>query len=553
MHRFSRIFLAFLLFAGGSAFARPCPSAEDLAATGSEPGAQLAACVELASFTVATGRGPVNASIYGNPDADPELVARLQAGLIGSGTTLQSLGPYTVEPIDVYISPTPYVPGPDGGSAAATTQPSEEYGPGDPKSCVIAVFEGVYGWPTEYLAAHEFFHCVQYNEFGDHMLTERSAWWFESSADWFSSLAFQGLATLDFRVAEFDARSPTEPLTGMTYANVVFFWWVSQELGPLRVMDIIANTATGAGSQEDALASSITEGEFLKFVKDYLDRKIYQPGGRSIPSTPVIDLVFRAHNGGRLMITAPRFVVYRADLRFDCGEWHTKVMDTKGKYATQRWGEEEWEKLPTELPPNSGSDIDYLLAGAATAPEGFLFDFSADRDDCSRCVIPENSTGPAACLVGEWQLTSGGMGAQIGEMLGDVPELQGIDYPDLDNFLTLNRDGTFVVRTNDGGEMQAVSNAGEVFNSQMQINMERHGTWSIDGDRFEQCFTSFRDVEIEDTAISPQGVIEQFRATAFQGARPSYTTSRQFSCSDGVLSLTERALFAPDVTWVYEK
>lgn len=548
-----RVFCILFILGTGRAVAGQCPTADDLAQAGSYPGAALLNCVELASFSIPTGRGPIAGVIYGNPDANRFLVAQMQAALITSGAALQSIGPFGSEPVEVYISPTEYVPSPDGENAAAATLPSLDIGPGNPETCIIAVFSGVYSWPVNYLTAHEFFHCVQWNEFFDQMEADRAGWWYESSADWFASIVFQGGGALDRWVAEFDANSSEEPLTRMTYANVVFFWWLSQSFGPLRVMDLIGNMPVGAASQDDALAATLSEDEFLAFVQDYLDQKIRQPGGRVIPSVPTVDVIFNTRRGGELTITAPRFVTYRAGLRFACGEWSTRVVELQGRYGAQRDGQTAWGALPERVVPLAGDDTTYLIAGAATAPDGFSLTIEAEKDDCSRCVVPDFSTGPEACLVGDWHLTSGGMGAKIGEMLADVPELQGIDFPDLDGFLTLNADGTFTIRADDSGSMQVVSDAGEVFGSEMQINMQQQGTWSVRRDRLEQCYSANRQVNIEDRIIDPNGTAQVFSANEFLGARPSYTTKRRFTCVEGRLEITERALFAPTINWVYEQ
>ncbi len=533
-----------------------CPTQADLRELGSEPGAALADCVELASFEIPTGRGPVNAKIFGDTSVNPDTLSQMQRDLIRAGNALARMGRLSSAPIEVYLSPTPYVPDADGGDAVAVAAPSVDVGPGNPATCIFAVFTGEPLDFYAYVLAHEFFHCMQYFEFPRQMDmdAERTAWWTEASAEWFATFVFQGSSEADYYVAEFDSASPETPITSLSYSNIVFFWWLSQNYGLGSVTDLISQMPTTAsGSQEDALAGVINDQEFLAFVRDYLDGNIVQPGGRMIASVPLPGLRLAPRRGGRPTLSAPRFVVYRALISFDCGEWFVRELNKNGLYQVQRQPDWTWAELPPVVASDTGDDVDFKLAGGATTPEGFLLTFEAEKDPCTPCVTPDFTEGPAACLVGDWHLVSGGTGERIGRMLERIPDMQNIDYPDIDGFLTLTADGRFTLRADDSGSMETVTPDGKVFSADIQFTMERRGTWSLDRDRFEQCYVWDMDIHINETVTNPEGNSETLTANRFLGASMSYETRRRFTCSDGRLEITERAFFAPTIHWVYEK
>ncbi len=430
---------------------------------------------------------------------------------------------------------------------------SVDSGPGNPPSCIIVIYPnlGVDGY--KFVIAHEFFHCMQDEDFELQSYSSGADWWLEGTAEWFASRVERGTNYSDGWVDGFDELSAETPLTGMTYENVVFFWWLDQNFGPGRVIDLIRAMPTRDTSQDEALAGVLSDAEFLQFVEDYLDRKITQPGGRTAAVTPAQGHVYNVERDQTITIEAERFVTYRAILEFACGEWSAKVTREKGAYQTQRQPDLNWSELPAVFRSDSTGDIRFRVAGGAAQEGGLAIEIEAAKTPCIPCLTPDFSDGPEACLVGEWHLASGGMGAKIGKMLEDVPEIEGVDYPDIDGFLALRRDGTFTLRANDDGSLSATSPSGGLFSADISIKMEKQGTWSISGNKLIQCYTPLRNIKIDETVTDPDGVKQTITGNRFLGPAVSYTEKRQFTCADGKLNLVQRALLAPTITWEYEK
>ncbi|WP_428541662.1 hypothetical protein [Profundibacter sp.] len=531
-----------------------CPTAADLAATGTVPGAAiLADCLELARFDIPTGRGVVQGSIYGTPETDLNNVREIEEALVRSGNTLQRFLALGTEPIDVFVSATPYISDDTASDTGATAARSVTTGPDNPPKCVISVFPQAESAQYKYTIAHEFFHCVQFSDFSHAEGQLGTAWWVEGTAEWFASMVYQGTPYSDDWVAGFDSDSATTPITEMEYETVVFFWWLSQTYGPDRVVDLMEAMPRSRGSQEDALARVLNDSEFLKFVKDYLERKITQPGGRSSVSTPLEGERYKIDSETEMVLEAPRFVTYRAHLEFACGGWTTKTYDLKGQYATIRQPEIEWKELPVDFRSNSEGAIRFLVAGAATTEPGFRIGLQARKTPCIPCQTPEYSDGPQACLIGEWHLASGGMGAKIGKMLQDSPALGMVDYPDLDGLLIFRPDGTFTLRADDNGSMETKTPSGGIFSAEISLRLEKEGTWSVEGDKLIQCYMPIKSIEIEQTVTTPEGLTEKIEANRYLGPPLSYTEKRQFTCTDNRLDIIQKAFLAPTIEWGYEK
>jgi len=537
-------------------FSKPilaCPSARDLAGAGAEPGAAaLADCLLLAQFDIETGSDVVQGSIYGAPETDLALVRAAEQALVRSGRTLSGLGELGLDPIELYISPTEYSMEADDDDTLATAQPVRGTAADGARPCIIAAFPILTLAEYKYTISHEFFHCVQFSNFYRGNVQSGAEWWIEGSAEWFASLTYQGRALSDQWVAEFDDVSATTPVTEMEYASVVFFWWLSQNFGNGRVIGLL-NTMNGGDAQEETLASVVSEQDFLQFVTDYLEQNITQPGGRAAASTPLQDEIIEIRDDRDINLEARRFVAFRVLLKFACGGWDIIEQTRKGAYKAMRLPRSEWQELPAEFRSDSEAKIEYLLAGAATDGDGFSLSLKAVKQLCVPCQTPDYSAGPEACLIGEWHLTSGGMGAKIGKMLGDGPELSGVDYPDLDGLLTLRRDGSFTLQADDDGSMQTTSPSGGMFSADISISMEKEGSWSVSGDKLVQCYRPVKSILIDETVTDPEGGATRIIEDQYLGPKLSYTEKRQFTCEGGRLEIIQRALFAPTLEWVYER
>src|SRR5690606_38060170 len=181
-------------------------------------------------------------------------------------------------------------------------------------------------------AAHEFFHCVQASEFPDTYDRASSSWWVEGTAEWFANLVFPGTGTSDGFVSEFDSVSHDTALTAMEYESVVFFFWLGERQGSGAIGRLMrAVQQPGEPAQQDALAAFLPAEEWQDFAEAYLSRRIRQPGGRAIASSPFPGDIYVWGEGSHSHeISARRFILARAQLEFGCGVWSVGEQSVAG-------------------------------------------------------------------------------------------------------------------------------------------------------------------------------------------------------------------------------
>ena len=526
-----------------------CPTADDLEAGGSTPGLALERCYELGRFEIPSGRGNIPVTMFGTRRSDEQYIDLILEGLTFAGASLADIGPLTTEPLEVFISPTDYA---FEEGAAATATPSVDVGTGNPATCVIVTFPGVGGARYAFNMAHEFFHCVQFNEFSDQEQAGSNDFWVEASAEWFANITYPNSTFSDRFVDDFDHNSIETPLTQMSYDNVVFFFWYSARNSPAGVIELLRGMST-TGAHDDALAEFVSDEDLQQFAKDYFDKNITQPGGRTPPSNPRYTETVRWDEDETENFEAVRFRIYRARLEFACGEWEVEERDLEGMTTVMKLPDGDWEDVPDEVSSEDGEDITYRFVGVATGADGFSVEIEAKKKPCSLCPRIVEDDDPAACLVGEWHLASGGLGAKIGQLLNSSTELENVDYPDLDGVLILNEDGTFVARTDDDGHLESVTEGGDRIIGDVNFNFESSGTWGVNGERFEQCSLP-PDININLESLETRtGITSTINQNEYLGPQRENRTSRKFTCENGRLVLTEGGFFAPKIEWVYTR
>ena len=376
-------------------------------------------------------------------------------------------------------------------------------------------------------------------------------WWVEGSAEWFASFVFPGRSQSDADVAYFDEISPERPLTSMAQESVVFFFWLAGNYGPSMVMDLISAMPASGGEtgQQDALSGILSADAFQQFAQDYLDQRITQPGGRSIPSNPFPGDIYVWSESAEHTLQAPRFVLARFQLEFTCGIWTIERSDEKGTWKVNR-DDAGWEEMPASVSGSGGDPIRYRVAAFGSEGDGFQATINATRNACSQCDAPPVDDAVAACLVGHWQLVSGGYGEQIQHMLQAGGMFEDIQYPDLDAVLVINADGTFEYPGPPEDYNATVGTDQGPFMGMGTLAMASHGYWTVDGDQFQECGPA-PQAHINLRLIDPNGT--ESRIDTEGGPDTVIQRSRTFVCTGDALTFTEAIPFTPRVDWQYQR
>jgi len=534
-------FLIFILLSvsANTALARFCPIREEAEALGALD-LFLNRCVERARFDVPTAGAPIPVEIFSSPDATQRAIDVTKAAILKSGIALQTLGDYRSLPVVIYLSPRELaVADPNSLDSEydwGRTLVFDGYGDptGTPNHCGIAMFHQSAGDYFELTVAHEFFHCVQFTYFQQKMNNEGADWWYESTAEWFGNYVYSGTDNSDSWVASFDEDSANYPVTQLPYAGIVFMWWLENTYGARKIMQLM-EAMTPTGSQEEALAAFLTPEEMLKFAQDYLDQSIVQTGGRAIASSPNYGPEIR--NDADLHLDtdfeAPRFVLYRANLRLDCGQWRFSDNIASGLSAQEQNLDGNWAAFPPEVSSNDSGILDFQIAGIGTGPNGFNETLTADKSRCIPCEAAHyTDDGPEACLIGSWHMVSGGMGAFQAGVANYTGGFKNVDFPDPETSLTLNADGTFAVGPFDSGEFD-ILDRDRYEHIDMTIEMTRAGTWSATKYIFERCYEPGNGL-----SVSGSGNGNAF-SLAFDdlGTKQEFTSEKHYTCEGDHLDI----------------
>ncbi len=508
-------------------------------------------CVEAESFSIRTPDGPVEVRIVHEADYPGSdigiVVAEIRRGIERSEAGLLSIGQGTSDPITVFASR--LLPPPDA------TEDEEAEGAavvGD-DGCRMIVYPGVSGRADlAYLVAHEFFHCVQFATQGRaQVMSGRNVWWIEGSAEWFAVLAFPGSTNSRGHVAGFDETSSETPLTSMAYESVVFFFWLSQSFGAsmtMALMDAMPERGSAA-EQQAAILGLLSEDDLLRFAQAYLDREIRRPGGGAIGSNPFPGDIYVYDRSDEHEIEAEAFVLARAQLEFSCGHWTIRRNEELGRWRVKKPGE-DWNELPEHLEVAGPAPDLYRLAAFGPQPAGFRLKLEAERDACRGCDgVAAADEASRACLVGGWELVSGGYGEVIERMLRAQGILETVEYPEFFVELTIAADGSYETAGTTPHKLTVRNDEGELHTLQGDFTYETSGTWSVDGEELLMCEVSVH-AAIDDEMIDPDGDVEVVRAEGGPDSGP-LLRHRDFTCDGGSLVLVEDLPMAPTVTWVY--
>jgi len=502
------------------------------------------ACDEAVRFTIETPGGTRQVRIvYSTADLAPGLlrgVGDIRDGVERAAAALRSIGQGTTADITIWASDLA-APEDELGRTDAVARPIDAAG----SECVIAMYRGS---DTPFVIAHEFFHCVQYATVGEKTHRASSSWWAEGSAEWFANFTVPGRAHSDGDVGAFDSVSPNTPLTSMAQEAVVFFFWLSKTFGPSMVMAVMeAMPDAGEAAQQDALAGLLSDQDLREFAEDYLDRLIAQPDGRIIPSNPMEGDIYVWDDSTEHDLEADRFVLGRFQLEFACGDWSIERREEEGVWRVSL-DEDPWEDLPERL-SISGPDPDtYRVAAFGTDPQGFRVTIEATRNPCLQCETTPVDDEALSCLVGRWQLASGGYGEQIERALRASGQFESIEYPNLESELVISRDGTFEFPgPPEGYNAEVRTPGGDLVVGFGTLAMASNGQWSVDGDTLHMCQNPHR-AEIDLTIVNPDGDSGRLRTGG--GPPGAVQRSRDFTCGGGGLTLIEDGGF---VTWHYTR
>ena len=379
--------------------------------------------------------------------------------------------------------------------------------------------------------AHEVYHCYQFKYFAAQMAIDRgdNDWWLEATAKHFELLVY---GCPDPRwAAKYNRRAPTYQATEGGYENLAFFGY----LGKMEGFDVAAQSAflgampteNGEALQHQALAGRPEMGgRFHRFAQQFLDRTVPCVG-------PYLDdrgYVSSAIEGqGEILMQAGPFAtdiyevllkkgkVYR--MRFtpisggppgDANRVSFRQSGLVGDWQTVAAGE---SSLITGC---SGDSYLFVASNAGAGDEPFEFSIEFELDEQATAGIDGNCDGKCTtkawgftpvtldrCLVGEWELVSGGSLDYINrvtrfeeERNPDFKSFSGADGA-TGNRLSIRVDGTYEYGQGSAWreltlEQWTNREEGEFsrsFTREDYRTMPEAGVWDVKKNQFRMCAT----------------------------------------------------------------
>lgn len=308
--------------------------------------------------------------------------------------------------------------------------------------CFITQF-----WPMEsttrdyfmFLIAHEIFHCVQdaseYHATGG----SDSIWWREGTAEYFANLTYPGTSYSDGYVADFDLQSPRTPLNGMTYASVVYFFWLAQQEGPGAIVRFIRGMA-GGGNGLAAMQEHIPAAAWHDFGQAYLDGEIVAPGARPVPTSPTTGRLLRIDGPARPRVRTEPFVLHRERWTFVAGRvYQVEQTEIAPGVSVSFRQDDKWSAPPERVLACDEQQVFFVLATTTTERGEARYEIT----------VPEGlQTATACCMVGTWTPTEEARDGEIsflldvgGPALGAKGAGVECDAPTNDWTLTFGADG----------------------------------------------------------------------------------------------------------------
>lgn len=498
-------------------------------------------CVERLRLPVATRSGTREIRLLHDLSADwladEAMLAQFDRGVRLAVEELGRIGAFDMRNVSILLADD-FPPRADAETFttfAAWTLPDATGLEGECQVVIFLLGPGADARDAASVTAHEIFHCVQKANLSPELMTSHTAdrkggtWWMEGSAEWFASAAVPDLSDLQNRVDGFETASPDTPLFHMAYRAVVFFFWFVGERGDAAVLPFLSGMATSSSdsAQAAAMADALSDEEWLAFAEAYLDGEIRRPRGEPVSFAPWQGDTVRWDATRSERRPLRPFVIDRAWLECDCGTW-TTAADPDEVHEVRPDGA-GWGALPGRIDTRAGDPDAFRLAAFNTdaSARDLVLDFTLDIP-CEGCGGGELDE----CLVGRWELTSGGATEWIRREMPAGMGLPRAEYTG--GGVTFQADGgyrggptdwsaTFTQRTRRGtgrldGEMSAVGS----------------GRWAAEGGRLTMC-PAHETVAGQATATLPDGRRVTLPVTP---PPPSGPLTMSYSCAGDTVTTT---------------
>lgn len=506
-------------------------------------------CVELARQEVMTADGPRTIRAIADLNVGwavpASVLEAVRQAISGVAEALPLFGGLRMDDVTILILDDVYsleAPDPEIGEILGLAGPPIE------SECLVTVYglaaEAADPMQTATTTAHEIFHCVQYASFGEALPASYGSggdWWVEGSAEYFAGVAVRAPSGYTDRSAVFDASvTAGVAINDMSYEASTFFYWLHQTQGAPAVRQLLETmpATAGATAQQAAMRAALPDSDWLAFVQAYADKSIQHPQGEPLHAAPVFQRQIVVMAPGRQEFRALPFVPILGNMHYDCGVWGQSFAP-EVPWGQRPTGATGWEVFPEELDARTESgrpDWEFVAiathSGAGAATQTF-----ERRRSCRPCGGTDSVD---ACVVGTWQLTSGGP--------EDWMRSQGLPFNAAvagPRIVTYRSDGAY--GTEPFGMTVTANNDGVLFEGEGHVTYG-FGRWTAEDGKLAICQDA-GGMSGTVTVTTSDGQTTRAVVRAGEG-----DLAMGYSCSDGQMTtIMEFPRGLPDMVTVYSK
>ena len=285
--------------------------------------------------------------------------------------------------------------------------------------------------------AHEVFHCVQYAQLEAPYLPS-NLWWQEGSAEWASSIVYPS-DNIEYDSTEY--YHPHELLYDQCdpghggahcneswgiYATALFFQDMASQKGNGAVFRLLQSMpripfSSGVTQQNDAQQQALAEFSqiddiFERFVQDYMDKKVRDPGGGYMKQPdPVYGGIFNVDEARDIEVQSTPLMIYAYKVNLVGNKiYEISGLQDRGRFRfSYHFSDGQWHKPDSEgrVQTRSSCESPESLVIAITSAENvkessnFTIKVNVTSDTGAACQVCACDRPLPACVRGHWAAT----------------------------------------------------------------------------------------------------------------------------------------------------
>ena len=317
-------------------------------------------------------------------------------------------------------------PRPDDEEGLITAAVTNSNNRRDGSCAILLVHDGLPGGTAmQFTVAHEVFHCVQINSYGQ-AYEDGGYWWQEGSAEFAANLVYPTYDDEHFSALQY-VQDHALFDQGLGYPATIFFQSLSNKVGTRMLAKILRRMpdTRDAGVQYTLLAG-ITgfDQHFHDFTREFVDRNVTDTsGGTMAQPNPRYRPRLRVEGDRDLELEVTAYEVGAAEITLAEGKKYSIANTASEELPWVSYKEEgaDWQRFP----PTTGFEVKrscdgpvtvrFAISAVSDRPDFFTMPVHVRAEDCDEpppdCVARNRLP---RCVICEWNVGLDDLGGERG-------------------------------------------------------------------------------------------------------------------------------------------